>query len=622
VGECQTEIQSCVAGSMEITQAGIEPVAETCNGLDDDCNAEPDDGIDPIASGSTIGECQSEIQECQGGSFQVTQVGIDPTEEICNGLDDDCDSIADDLDDIVTGSDVGECRSEIQTCLGGRFQVSQTEIGPTPEICNGLDDDCNSVNDNGVADIASGSNVGECQEEVQSCIGGSFQVTQAVLGPTSETCNGLDDDCSGTVDNGFGPISCGIGVCETSVDSCVDGVSQTCVPLPASGQELCLDGRDDDCDGFVDDADVCELEGFAWSAGDVELSQISGRDLVLVAAESGGLRVLEFSELGPQQVGSLDPDTCKDGFGTVAAAVEDVDVESFGDLTYLAAGPCGFWIASVGDSVASPTWLAAFDTPGYALDVEFVEEDLLLFVADHNGGLEIYDVAVPTSPRELGRVGRTSSRFGAAIDVDVLDGIAYVATTRGLRVVDGLDPEDPVLIGVFDTNSGSGPGQDVEVVQRGDQVLAYLSAFQDGVFILDVTDPTLPELIGQIPSRIPGVTPIYELTVAGDLAFLAEDFPELRIYDVSDPSDPIELEPFEVRGHVWDVAVKDAVAYVGFGEDPFGATPGVEAVHVTTMGLRPEDVDAAPEPASAQLVAAALGTLVWLRSRRRMRRVN
>jgi hypothetical protein len=153
-------------------------------------------------------------------------------------------------------------------------------------------------------------------------------------------------------------------------------------------------------------------------------------------------------------------------------------------------------------------------------------------------------------------------------------------------------------------------------VKVGNLVIAYLSAFQEGVFVLDVTDPTDPQLIAQIPSTVPGVTPIYEVTVAGERAFLSEGSATLRIYDVSEPSDPLELAPFDARGDTRDIAVKEGVVYLGFGEGSFGETPGVEAVYVTVLGLQPEDISPIPEPTGAQLAAAGLATLAWLRWRR------
>jgi hypothetical protein len=107
--------------------------------------------------------------------------------------------------------------------------------------------------------------------------------------------------------------------------------------------------------------------------------------------------------------------------------------------------------------------------------------------------------------------------------------------------------------------------------------------------------------------------------VAGERAFLSEGSNVLRIFDVSDPSGPIELPPFDARGVVRDVAVKDGVAYLGLGQDSFGETPGAEADHVTVMGLAVEDVTPIPEPTGAQLIAAAMATLTWLRWRRRGR---
>ncbi|MEW6298461.1 MAG: RHS repeat-associated core domain-containing protein [Thermodesulfobacteriota bacterium] len=71
-----------------------------------------------------------------------------------------------------------------------------------------------------------------------------------------EVCNGVDDDCDGQVDDGLGQTTCGVGACQRTVDTCSNGTPQECVPGTPE-PEICEDGIDNDCDGEVDDADVC-----------------------------------------------------------------------------------------------------------------------------------------------------------------------------------------------------------------------------------------------------------------------------------------------------------------------------------------------------------------------------
>jgi len=127
--------------------------------------------------------------------------------ETCNGLDDDCDGTVD--DGVPTGAScsagIGACaRTGTTLCVGGALTGCSAVAGaPGTETCNSLDDDCDGTVDDGVPTGAPcSSGVGACARTGTTlCVGGALTGCSAVAGaPGTETCNTVDDDCDGTVD--------------------------------------------------------------------------------------------------------------------------------------------------------------------------------------------------------------------------------------------------------------------------------------------------------------------------------------------------------------------------------------------------------------------------------------
>jgi alpha-tubulin suppressor-like RCC1 family protein len=272
-GACKsTGVTDCVAGAVvDSCHAGTNaPSDPTCDGVDDDCDGKVDENYAPTPTTCGVGACAATgTTLCVSGNVQNGCVAGTPaaSDTTCNGIDDNCNGMADEgYVALPTSCGVGACAATgVTSCVAGAVQNSchAGTPGSSDTTCNGIDDNCNGMADEGYVALPTSCGVGACAATgVTSCVSGAVQNSCHAGTPAASdtTCNGVDDNCNGTVDEGYAPLptSCGVGACAaTGVTSCVSGaVQNSChAGTPAASDTTC-NAVDDNCNGTVDEGYV------------------------------------------------------------------------------------------------------------------------------------------------------------------------------------------------------------------------------------------------------------------------------------------------------------------------------------------------------------------------------
>ena len=152
---------------------GEVSAVEICgDGLDNNCNGTVDEGCGCTAATQAcypgapehagIGVCNMGTMACQGEFYGACTGATLPGIELCgpdglgNGLDDDCDGVidegcgCDDGDTRLCGNTAGICEYGTQTCTDREWGPCEGGVGPETEVCDGQDNDCDGLTDEGL----------------------------------------------------------------------------------------------------------------------------------------------------------------------------------------------------------------------------------------------------------------------------------------------------------------------------------------------------------------------------------------------------------------------------------------------------------------------------------------
>jgi hypothetical protein len=265
---CPEGSGTCVSGAYVCTDTtGDSP--DPCDDSDNDCDSSTPDGwteswYGTPCDGGDPDFCEYGYEDCISGSRACNESSTG-VPDICDGEDNDCNPTTPDghgderVGVACDGPDPDWCKEGVGLCVDGAFVCTDTE-DRTPEICDGIDNDCTVATADGTDEEwygqpCDGSDVDLCEEGTWDCVA-STKVCNDVTDNIQDFCDNVDNDCDPETEDGYHETWLGDACDGPDRDLCAEGQlmcdlgEMRCNDFSDDNLEVC-NGVDDDCDPFT-----------------------------------------------------------------------------------------------------------------------------------------------------------------------------------------------------------------------------------------------------------------------------------------------------------------------------------------------------------------------------------
>ncbi len=179
--------------------------------------------------------------------------------------------------DSADASDPNNCYDQVGDLAGLRAALDAIGRSVTDEVCDGYDNDCDGEVDEGYDQDGDGyTTCGTVPGEPGVTDMGRVDCVDddpAIHPGAEEVCDAVDNDCDGEIDPGCDctdgeerPCGTDTGACAMGTQRCEAGRWGFCTGAVTPAERDVCDGRDEDCDGEVDEDGGCP-EGYACHDG-------------------------------------------------------------------------------------------------------------------------------------------------------------------------------------------------------------------------------------------------------------------------------------------------------------------------------------------------------------------